>query len=577
MAGQVHFMENGNIVIDLTTDNCNEDIIREVPVNSVGNDVKTSVITLTDINHTEDDVEFLGMGIRYIPIITISDSDVFEDDNNINNSDTGVYTKKANSTITVKNLSEQSENCRILEGKSCFVEKIESQQMKSMRIAIRTKQAVTETVVSSAYRNEGHHSENSKHNMQVQNTKKEILPKGSYPKSKICKTSKRSGDDENGIKVHRKKPKIKVRVTLKKHGSGMNTHQPQDILVTDEVKTEDSNSHKLYHVTSKGVTRKDIQNVRSKTDNEGILMQNQLTGNKNTINKKHLDLEKESCSSENSDKLNVCKKDTVTKSVAKEGIGENVSDTGKKLSKIEDSNPWHQTKSNSGHEENKKIREKHKKIISGHLEESSNLCSQLAIHSATVSLHNGQDDRGESHNENIEATISDEQNEESILEVELLPARMTIKDCESKVVYAVPLLRLPVEKQIIYFSPAYIEVFLKKEWDVFSVERFLRAIPDPFNFFRNELIKEKRCSDECLALMYLKSKYRRIPFPDIIFIFEKNRRSLTLTCEELDVWKSSRKRTIRKIGLGCGCLKPHELSMRFVHEVSGYKLRCWKF
>jgi len=554
-------MENGNNVVDLTTDNCNEDIIPEVPVNSVDNDVKTSVITLTDINDTEDDVVFLGMGIRYIPVITISDSDVFEDDN-INISDTGVYTKKANSTIIVKNFSERSVGCRILEGKSCFVEKIESQQMKSMRNATRTK-AVTETVVSNACRNEGHRSENSKHNMQVQNTKKVILPKVSPPKSKICKTSKRSGDDENGVKVHRKKPKIKVRVTLKKPGSGMNT---------DEVNTEDSNSHKLYHVTSKGVTRKDIQNVSSKTDNEGILTQNQLTGSENMVNKEHLDLEKESCSSENSDKLNLCKNDTITKSVAKEGIGENVSNTGKKLSK--NSNPWHQTESNSGHEDNKKIRKKHKKTISGHLEESSTLCSQLAIRSATVSLHNAQHDRGESHNENIEATITDEQNEDSILEVELLPARMTIKDCESKVVYAVPFLRLPVEKQIIYFSPAYIEVFLKKVRDIFSVERFLRAIPNPFNFFRNELIKEKKCSDECLALMYLKSKYRIIPFPDIVYIFEKNRRSLTLTCEELDVWKSSRKRTIRKIGLGCGCLKPHELSMRFVHEVSVYELHC---
>lgn len=576
MAGQVHFMENRNIVVDLTTDNCNEDIIPEVPVNSVDSDVKTSAITLTDINDTEDDVEFLGMGIRYIPIITISDSDVFEDDN-INNSVTGIYTKKANSTISVKNLSEQSEGCRILEGKSCFIEKIGSQQMKSMRNATRAKQSVAETVVSRACRNKGHHIENSKHNMQVQNTKKEILTEGSSPKSEICKTRKRSGDDENGAKVHRKKRKIKVRVTLKKPGSGINTQQFQDSLVTDEVKTEDSNSHKLYHITSKGVTRKDIQNISSKTDNEGILMQNHVTGSENTVNKEHLDLEKGSCSNENSDKLNVRKKDTITKSVAKEGIGENVSDTCKKLSKIEDSNPWRQTESNSGHEANKKMREIHKKTIRDHLEGSSTLCSQLAIHSATASLHNVQDDRGESHNENVEATISDEQNEDSILEVELLAARMTIKDCESKVVYAVPLLRLPVEKQIIYFSPAYIEVFLKKVRDVFSVERFLRAIPDPFNYFRNELIKEKRCSDECLALMYLKSKYRSIPFPDIMFIFEKNRRSLTLTCEELDVWQSSRKRTIRKIGLGCGCPKPHELGIQFVQEVSGYELHCWKF
>ena len=574
MTRQVHIMEKGNIV-DLTTDNCNEDIIPEVPVNSVDND-KTSVITLTDINDAEDDVEFLGMGMRRVPIITISDSDVSEDDN-INNSDTGAYTKKANSTVTVKNLLEQSEGCRILEGKSCFIGKIESQQMKSMRTAKRAEQAVTETVVSSACRNEEHHSENSKHYKQVQNIKKEILTKGGSPKSKICKTIKRSGDDENGAKVHRKKPKIKVRVTLKKPGSGMNAQQPQDPLVIYEVKTEDSNSHKLYHITSKGVTRKGIQNVSSKTDNEGILTQNQLTGSKNAVNKEHLDLEIESCSSENSDKLNVCKKDTITKSVAKEGVGENVSDTCKKLSKIENSNPWHQTESNGGHENNKKIREIHKKTISDHLEESSALCSQLAIRSATVSLHNAQDDRGESHNENIEATISDGQNEDSILEVELLRARMTIKDCESKVVYAVPLLRLPVQKQIIHFSPAYIEVFLKKVRDVFSVERFLHAIPDPFNYFRNELIKEKRYSDECLALMYLKSKYRRIPFPDITFIFEKNRCSLTLACEELDVWKSSWKRTIRKIGLGCGCLKPHELSIRFVQEVSGYELHCWKF
>jgi hypothetical protein len=569
-------MESVNTVVDLTTDNCNEDIIPEVPVNSVDNDVKTSVVTLTDINNTEDDVVFLGMGTRYVPVITISDSDVFEDDI-INNSDTVAYTEKANSTMTVKNISEQSEGCRILKGKSCFIEKIESKQMTSMKTATRAKQAVTETVVSSACRNEGHHSENSKHNMQVQNTKKEILTKGSSPKSKICETSKRSGDDENGAKEHRKKRKIKVRVTFKKPGSGMDAQQPQDTVVTDEVKAEDSNSHKLYHITSKGVTRKGIQNVSSKTDNEGILTQNRLTGNKNTVNKEHVNLEKESRSSENSDKLNVCKKDTITKSVAKEGIGKNVSDTSKKLNKIEDSYPWHQTKSNGGHEDNKKIREIHKKTIRDHLEESSTLCSQLAICSATVSLHNAQGDRGESHNENIEAAISDEQNEDSIQVVEVLPARMRIKDCESKVVYAVPLLRLPVEKQVVYFSPAYIEVFLNKVRDVFSVERFLRAIPDPFNYFRNERIKEKRFSDECLALMYLKSKYRRIPFPDIMFIFEKNRCSLTLTCEELDIWKSSWKRTIRKSGLGCGCLKPHELSIRFIREVSGYELHCFKF
>jgi hypothetical protein len=357
----------------------------------------------------------------------------------------------------------------------------------------------------------------------------------------------------------------------------MNAQQPQDTLVTDEVKTKDSNSHKLYHITSQGVTRKSIQNVSSKTDSEGILTQNQLTGSKNTVNKEHLDLEMESCSNENSDKLNICKKDIVMKSVAKEGVDENVSNTCKKLSKIEDSNPWHQTESNGEHEDNKKIREIHKKTISDHPEESSTLCSQLAIHSAMVSLHNAQEDRGESHNENTEATMSDGQNEDSIVEVELLRTRMTIKDCESKVVYAVPLLRLPVQKQIIHFSPAYIEKKKKKVRDVFSVERFLRAIPDPFNYFRNELIKEKSYSDECLALMYLKSKYRRIPFPDITFIFEKNRCSLTLTCEELDVWKSSWKRTIRKVGLGCGCLKPHELSIRFVQEVSSYELHCWKF
>lgn len=568
MARQVDIMENGNIFVDLTTD-------PEVPVNSVDNGVKTSVITLTDVNDTEDDVEFLGMGMRCIPVITISDSDVFEDDN-INNSDTGAYTEKTNNTVTVKNLSEQSEGCRILEGKSCFIKKIESQQMKSTRTAKIAKEAVTETIVSSACRNEGHHSENSKHNMKVQNTKKEILSKGCSPKSTICKTSKRSGDDENGAKVHRKKPKIKVRVTLKKPASGMNTQQPQDTLVTDEGKTEDSNSHKLYHVTLKGVTRKDIQNVSCKTDNEGILIQKR-TGSKNIVNKEHLDLEKESCSRENSGKLNVCIKDTIMKSVAKQGIGENVSDISKKMSKMENSNPWHQTESNVGHEGNRKIREIHKKTISDHLEESSTLYSQLTIRSSMVSLHNAQDDRGESCNKNIEATISGEQNENSIAEDELFPSRMTIKDCESKVVYAVPLLRLPVGKQIVYFSPAYIEVFLKKVRYFFSVERFLHAIPDPFSYFRKELIKEKKFSDECLALMYLKSKYRRIPFPDIMFIYEKNRCSLTLTCEELDVWKSSWKRTVRKIGLGCGCLKPHELSTRFIHEVSGYELHCWKF
>ena len=575
MARQMNIMENGNVV-DLTTDDCNEAIIPKVPVNSVDSDVKTSVITLTDINDTEDEVEFLGMGMRYVPVITISDSGVFEDDN-INNSDTEACTLKANSTITVKNLSEQSEGCRILEGKSFFIEKIESLQLKSMRTAKRAKQAFVETVVNSACRNKRHHIKNSKHNMQVHNIKTEILTEGGSPKSKNCKTSIRSGYDENGAKIHRKKPKIKVRVTLKKSGSGMNAQQPQGTPVTDEVKTEYSNSHKWYHITSEGVTGKGRQNISSKTDNEEILTQNQLMGSENTVNKEHLDLKKESCSSKNSVELNICKKDAVMKSVGKQGIGENVSYTSKKMSKTEDSDPWHLTESNGRLKDNKKITEIHKKTNSDHLEESSTVCSQLAIRSATVSLYNARDDRGGTHNENIEAKILDEQNEDSILEFELLPARMTIKDCESQVVYAIPLLRLPVQKQIIYFSPAYIEVFLKKVRDVFSVERFLHAIPDPFNYFRNEVIKENRYSDECLALMYLKSKYRRIPFPDITFIFEKNRCSITLTCEELDVWKSSWKRTNRKIGLGCGCPKPHELSIRFVHEVSGYELHCWKF
>jgi hypothetical protein len=77
--------------------------------------------------------------------------------------------------------------------------------------------------------------------------------------------------------------------------------------------------------------------------------------------------------------------------------------------------------------------------------------------------------------------------------------------------------------------------------------------------------------------MYLKSKYRKIPFPDIAFMFEKNRHSLTLTCDELDVWTLSQRTTARKFGLGCGCPKPHELSMAFVHEVSIHELQCCKF
>jgi hypothetical protein len=74
--------------------------------------------------------------------------------------------------------------------------------------------------------------------------------------------------------------------------------------------------------------------------------------------------------------------------------------------------------------------------------------------------------------------------------------------------------------------------------------------------------------------MYLKSKYRKIPFPDIAFMFEKNKCNLTLTCDDLDVWTSSQRTTARKFGLGCGCPKPHELSMAFVHEVSIYELQC---
>jgi hypothetical protein len=574
MAGQMNIMENGNIV-DLTTDDCNEAILPKIPVNSGDSDVKPPVISLMDISDTEDDVEFLGTGVRYVPVITISDSGVFEDDN-INSSNTGSYTLKANSTITVKNLSEKSEGCNILGGRSHFTEKTELQQMRNARTSKRAKKAVTETVMGSACRNKRHYRGSSEHSRQVQNIKKEVLTEDGSPQNKICKWSIRNGYDENGAKVHRKKPKIKVRIILKKPGSGINAQQIQDTPVTDEIKTEDSRSPKPYSMTSECATRKGIQDISSKTVNQGILMPSLLKGSENTVNKEYLDLKKESCSSEIPYKVNVCKKDTISKSVAEGGIGKNVSDANKRLSKIEDSHPWHQTESNAGHEDKKKIREIREKTSSGHPEESSTLCSQLAVHSAVLPLHNAQDERDGSHNKDIEATILDEQNEDSILEVQLLAARMTIKDCESRAVYAVPLLRLPVQKQAVYFSPAYIEAFLKKIRHVFSVEKFLHAIPDPFNYFRNETIKENRYSDECLAVMYLKSKYRRIPFPDIAFIFEKNRCSLTLTCEELDMWRSSLKRTIRKIGLGCGCPKPHELSMRFIHEVSGYQLHCWK-
>jgi hypothetical protein len=575
MARKTNGMENGSIVVDLTRDDCNEAILHKVHVNSGDSDVKTTVITLTDTNSTEDDIEFLGTCVRYVPVITISDGDVFEDDN-IKNSDTGLHVLKANTTITAKNLSEQSEGCGMLGRKSYFIKKTEMQQVKNMRTSKKAKQAVAETLVDSACSQKRNHSKSSKHNMQVENIKKEILAEGGS-QNKICKRSMRNGYDENGAKVQRKKPKVKVRIVLKKTGSGINSLQSQDTLVKGDIKSEDSSSHKPYCITSEGVTTKGIQDLSSKTVDQGILKQNQLPGSESTVNKEHLDLKNELCFSEISNNVNVSKKDAVTKSVVKGGFDENVSDASKKLGKIEDSNPWLQTASNGGYEDNRRIREIHEKTRSDHLEESGIVCSQLAICSAKLPLHNTQDESDGSHGKNIESNISDEQKDDTTLEVQLLPGRMTIKDCESHVVYAVPLLRLPVQKQTVYFSPAYIDIFLKKVRDVFSVERFLRAIPDPFSYFRQEIIKENRYSDECLALMYLKSKYRRIPFPDIAFIFENNRCSLTLTCEELNMWRSSWKRKTRKIGAGCGCPKPHELSMRFVQEVSGYELHCWKF
>jgi hypothetical protein len=253
----------------------------------------------------------------------------------------------------------------------------------------------------------------------------------------------------------------------------------------------------------------------------------------------------------------------------------------KRIRTIIESNSSKHAKDNGECEAIKKISEVPKETSSNHTEQSSTVCSQVALSTAKFTSHVTGDVReGLSSNEVIQALPSSstahEQREESMPEVQLLPVKMTITECENQVVYAVPLLRLPIQKQIIYFSPEYIEVFLKKVRDVFSVEKFLHAIPDPFQYFRKKN-SERRYNDECLALMYLKSKYRKIPFPDIDFIFEKNRYSLTLTCDELDMWRSSWRSKTRKIGLGCGCLKPHELSMPFVHEVSIHKLCCFKF
>ncbi|XP_069671639.1 serine-rich adhesin for platelets-like [Periplaneta americana] len=152
--------------------------------------------------------------------------------------------------------------------------------------------------------------------------------------------------------------------------------------------------------------------------------------------------------------------------------------------------------------------------------------------------------------------------------VAVMPEKMTISESDSKVAYVVPLLRLPIQKRIIYFSPKYVTAFLEKVKTVFDIERYIRAIPDPFQYFKREKNNEINYNDHCLALMYLKSRYRRILFSDIEYVFERNKNNLTLTCEELDLGKSPLRKGNRKLGTGCGCNRPHELSMSFIHEVS---------
>lgn len=600
MAAQVNTAEVGNDVIDLTTDDCSEVILPKELMNQVDNDV----------NDTEVDVEFLGSCVRCIPVITISDSDILEDDNYKNTdtkpeksrsrstsqclrkvtdydifsnkcalNDINSHILKAGSTTHYEDLTEKPESCGNLKRKSGFCEKIKSEQMKIMKTAgkvlLSEKQSVAEATMTSECSRQMLNGTNSKSSMQDQTIKNEISTEMEYPKNKISSREVGKEHGKNGSKVHIKKPKIKVRIIMKKPVLGINKTEPRETLVEESVKTE-TGAHNMFCFPLNSVARKDEDSASSVTINHG----SHTPGTENTVNKKYLELNKNACFNKSIDQVNIRERKSITKCDRKEEI--NNINAVKNQSKMVQSDSLHQTRGNGDCEDNKIVSRTSKETSNNIIVESSSACSQLAIHSAKFPPHAMENGRMESDsNGQIQclpsASTADEQNEASTSEVQLLPARMTITECGNQVVYAVPLLRLPVQRQIVYFSPEYIEIFIKKVRDVFCVNKFLHAIPDPFRYFRKEKNNENKYNDECLALMYLKSKYRKIPFPDIAFTFEKNKYSLTLTCDELDVWTSSQRTTARKFGLGCGCPNPHELSMAFVHEVSIHELQCCEF
>ncbi|KDR22056.1 uncharacterized protein LOC110827321 isoform X2 [Zootermopsis nevadensis] len=580
MEVKMNTLEVGNDVIDLTTDDCNEVILLKNPASNVN----ASVITLADTNDTED-VKFLGRYAKFIPVITISDSDTLE--SKCNNEDIkslkslsshtsqcsraisnfGILNNKCalNDTASCKleasskldDLSEQSEGCGELKRKCCSIKEVVSQAMKIMKTT--DKAHAFERQATACYQQK-QHSINSEYNIQIQNAKNELLTKVKHPKNEISNWKIKNEHDENGSKAHLKKPKIKVKVIMKKPGPGINGTQ------------QNTKNHKTGSTISDHVKKEDLQNVSSNSVIEEFKTEFKTPCNESVRKEKYMGMKNNSCSNKISNQvMSRSKREPINEPIAKEEISDSVSNIVKKLKRVIESNSVSQT---DGNGECGTINKIHDEASSDHTEQSITICSQLDISTSEMSSHVTESvEEGSSCNENIQAlpssvTTADEQREDYIPDVQLLPVKMTITECENQVVYTVPLLRLPVQKQIIYFSRDYIEAFLKKIRDAFSVEKFLRAIPDPFIYFRKERSNERKYNDECLALMYLKSKYRKIPFPDIAFIFEKNRQSLTLSCDELDVWRSSQRRTNRKIGTGCGCPKPHELSMSFVHEVT---------
>lgn len=583
MATQMNSSEVGNDIIDLTTDDYTKVILPKELVNQGDSDV-------CDINETEVDVEFLGSCGRSIPVITISDSDTFEGDKCKNTdiecnkshsrstsqhprvisskcalNETHSYILKAGSSTTV----EKPEGRGKLKRKSCSYEKIKSEQMKILKTAGKTlvfeKQSIAETTIDNKCYKQKNSSTNLKYSMQMKHIKNEILTEAECSQNKISNRKVKNERDKNGSKVHVKKPKIKVKIIMKKPVSGINKTQPRNTPVEESIKTEKTGIHNLFCFLSDSVARKDVDSASSATINHGI----HTPGIENVVDKKYLDLKKNVCFNKRTDQVNK----SVTKSTPKSAIKKDINNAVENLSKVMQSDSLHQLEGNGDGEDNKGISEICKETSNNNLDENSNVCSQLAICGAKLPPHTAGNGRIESdYNEESQAlpstSTAHEQRETPTSEVQLLPARMTITECGNQVAYAVPLLRLPMQRQIVYFSSDYIERFMKKVRDVFNAEKFLHAIPDPFRYFRKEKNNENKYNDECLALMYLKSKYRKIPFPDIAFMFEKNKCNLTLTCDDLDVWTSSQRTTARKFGLGCGCAKPHELSMAFVHEVS---------